>query len=92
MPATQMEDVVQRPAHVDVLRDVLVDEREIRHRQQMLDVPHVACDEVVHGDDLEAVTHEPFTQVGAQEACASGDQYAFCRIHVVVGLGRPMLW
>ena len=40
----EMQDVVQGPAHVDEFRDVLVDEAEIRKRQQVVDVAHVPRD------------------------------------------------
>ena len=87
-----MEDVVQWPAHVDVLRDVLVDEREIGRGNR--------CSMFLMSPVMRlsmATTWKPSRTNRShrwepRKPRASGDQYAFCRIHVVVGLGRPMLW
>ena len=60
----------------DEFGDVLVDEAEIRKRQQVVDVAHVPRDEVVHGDDLKPFLHEAVAQVRAQKSSGTGDQHA----------------
>ena len=60
-----MENMMQGAAHVDELRHVLVDETEIRERQQVVDVSHVPCDEVVHGYNLKSIFDKTVAQMRA---------------------------
>ena len=72
----KMQDVMQGAAHVDELRHVLMDEAEIRKRQQVVDVAHVPRDEVVHGNDLKPFLHETVAQVRAQKPRCTRDEHA----------------
>ena len=71
-----MEDRVDGPVEVDVLRDVVVDEAELPVAREVRDVAHVARDEVVEADDLVALGEEAVGEVAAEEAGGSRDDGA----------------
>ena len=58
-----MQDVVQFAGDVDVFTDVVVVELELRQGHQVLDVLHVARNQVVHPDDVVPFLDEPVAEV-----------------------------
>ena len=58
-----MQDVVQFAGDVDVFTDVVVVELELRQGHQVLDVLHVARNQVVHPDDVVTFLDEPVAEV-----------------------------
>ena len=72
----EVQDVVERPVDVDVVRDVVLDEREAVAADEVLDVARDAGDEVVDADDFMAALEEQLAEVRAEEARAAGDERA----------------
>ena len=66
--------------------DIMVIELESVFTEKMIDVLQVSSDEVIHAYDMIAILQESITEVRAEEACRSGDEYAF---HLISFL--PML-
>ena len=73
--AREVEDAVERALEVDVVRDVVLHEHEVA-AGQVLDVRHVAGDQVVHADDGVAVVEQVLGEVRAEEAGGAGDESA----------------
>ena len=69
-----MQDVVQRPVDVDVVRDVVLDEPEALLPEQVRDVGRAARHEVVHARDLVPPREHELGQVRPEESGAAGDQ------------------
>ena len=63
-----------RAGHVDVVRHVVLDERETAFTGEVRDVVGGPGDEVVHGDDLVTVGEEPIAEVRADESGAPRSQ------------------
>ena len=63
------------PIDVDVIRDVVLDEREVAVHE-MRDVRRVAREQIVDADDGITAIEECFGQVGADESCRPGDDNA----------------
>jgi hypothetical protein len=69
----EVVDEVDRPRDLDLLGDVVVQERE-RLVADVLDVPQRAGLEVVDADHAVAALEQVVAQVRAEEARAAGDQ------------------
>ena len=69
----EMEHVVDAAGEVDVLGDVVVDEREVRVAGEVGDVVGVARDQVVDGDDAMAFGQQAVAKMRAEKAGAAGD-------------------
>ena len=52
-------------------------ELKLRELKQMGQVVHVACDQVVHADDMVAFLDKAVAEVRAQKAGGAGDEYTF---------------
>jgi hypothetical protein len=72
----QVHDGVDVTGDVDVVRHVVVLERERRVADQVLDVAHRTRDEVVDGDDLVAARQQRAAQVRGEEPRSAGDDDA----------------
>ena len=72
----EVKNRVDRTLHVDVRRDVLLDEHEAPVGEEVRDVVGRARPEVVHANDVVAVLEEPFAEMRADEAGAAGDEDA----------------
>src|SRR5439155_13089249 len=64
----EVEHRVDRPGDMDVVGDVVVDEREPGSAHEVLDVVEVAGDEVVDRDDLVATIEQRTGEMGPEEA------------------------
>ncbi len=72
----EVHDGVDRARHPDVGGDVELDVGEAGGAEEVLDVVHVAGDEVVDGDDLVAAPEQTLAQVRPEEAGTAGDHHA----------------
>ena len=72
----EVHDGVDRARHPDVGGDVELDVGEAGGAEEVLDVVHVAGDEVVDGDDLVAAREQTLAQVRPEEAGTAGDDHA----------------
>ncbi len=72
----EVEDVVHRPVHRDVVRHVLVEEREVRLSAQVGYVLDRPREEVVDADHLVTLREEVVAEVAPYEPCAPGDHRA----------------
>src|SRR5207245_1388781 len=70
----EMQDVVECTFAVNVIRDVVFDEREPIAADQMLDIRGTARDQVVHADHFMAAIEEQLAQMGAEEPRPTRDQ------------------
>ena len=78
--AGPVQHEIDRPVDVDVVRDVVLDEREVAVRQ-VRDVGGVARQQVVDADDRVAAVEERFGQVRPDEAGRAGDDDALFSRH-----------
>jgi hypothetical protein len=73
--AGEVQHPVERPLHVDVLGDVVADQREVGLALQVRDVLGRAGDEVVHAHHAGLAAEEKLAEVRADEASTSGDEH-----------------
>ena len=73
----KVEDVIQLTCYVDVFGDIVEHKLEIGIPEMVLDIGHVACEQVVHDDDLIALFQGAIGQMRTQKACATCDENAF---------------
>ena len=66
-----MENVVHGAGEIDVLRDIVMDELEVRVAGEMGDVVGVARDEIVDGDDAVAFGKQAVGEMGAEKTSAA---------------------
>ncbi len=69
-----MQYGIQRPVDVDIVRDVILDERKILVSCQMRNIISGSRDQIVHADDLVAFGQKSITQVRPQKTSRAGDQ------------------
>jgi hypothetical protein len=58
-----MKDVVQFSWYVHIVAYIVVVKGEIRKAQEVFQIFHIPCDEVVHGEDFVAFGDESITQM-----------------------------
>jgi hypothetical protein len=68
-----MQDGVHRTVDVERLADIVLQRLEVAVAAKVGDVAGRAGDEVIDAEDLPAVGEQPFTEVGAEEPRAPGD-------------------
>jgi hypothetical protein len=61
---------------MDEFADVVMIKFEVFQFKEVFDIPEIAGDEIVHADDMVSFPDEAVTEVGPQESCCTGDQYA----------------
>ena len=70
----EMQDIVHRPIHGQVLRHVMFDQWNFGLPARWRDVFGSARDEVIDGDDFMAFGQKSLAQVGADKAATARDQ------------------
>jgi hypothetical protein len=73
--ARPVKDEIDRSLDVDVVRDVVLDEREVAIRE-MRDVCRVAREQVVDADDAAAAIEERFGEMRSDESGRTGNDDA----------------
>ena len=73
----KVQDVIQLPRYVHKSAHIVMVELKLRELKQMGQVVHVACDQVVHADDMVAFLDKAVAEVRAQKAGGAGDEYTF---------------
>lgn len=63
-----MKHVIYRPLHRDELGDIMPKKTELRITTKMVQVPLVAGNEIIDGQDLMTFLQKPVGQMGPQEA------------------------
>src|SRR5262249_13410760 len=81
----EMQDIVQRARNMNELGDIVVVKLKLRQREQVLDVAHVARNQVVHADDMESFLDKPVAQVRTEETGRAGNKHSFFA-HAVIYL------
>ena len=95
-----MEDESYVTGYVDEFADVVMVELKMFEAEKVLDIPQITGNEVIHSDNVKSFADEAVAEVGPQEPCCTGDQYAlfghdiegYCLIGFWLSAGaRPML-
>jgi hypothetical protein len=71
-----MQNTIELTPHVDVARNILLDESETRLLLQVSQVLAVARDEIVHPNNVMTVGEETVTKVGPEKAGGAGYENA----------------
>ena len=83
----EVQNVLELSFDVNVLRDIMLVEREPLVAHQMFQILEVTRNQVVHGLDLESFFDESVTQVRPEESCCTGDENAF-HLCLIQGVNR----
>jgi hypothetical protein len=73
---SEVEDESYVAGNVDKFAYVVVVEFKMLQPEKVLDIPEVTGDEVVHSDNVKSFADETIAEMGPQESCCTGDQYA----------------
>ena len=84
-----MQQVVQRAVKMDVATDIVVYESEFRQGQEVLQIPHITCDEIVHTDHLIALPDKAIAQVRSKEAGGAGNEDAWHYFKPIPAYANP---
>ena len=68
----KMPHIMHVAGQEDVVGDIMANEAKVGIPGQVLDVGHVAGDQVVNGNDAVAFSEEPVAEVGAEKPRAAG--------------------
>jgi hypothetical protein len=69
-----MQNVIHRPIDLDRLRDIVLDELECSILEQVCDIAGIACEHVIHAQDLVAVREKSLTEMRPDESAAARDE------------------
>src|SRR5690625_5947593 len=70
-----MQDQIQIALDVDEVGDIVLDKVKIGIAEQVLDIDHTACKQVVHADHPIPFVEKPVTEVGAEKPGSTGYEY-----------------
>src|SRR5690625_48149 len=87
-----MQDQIQIALDVDEVGDIVLDKVKIGIAEQVLDIDHTACKQVVHADHPIPFIEKPVTEVGAEKPGSTGYEYTSVSGHVgkvMSGLASP---
>ena len=74
-----MKNVINPPIHKDEVRDVILDEPELRMLEQMGDVGESTGDEIIKTNDGMPLRNQSITQMGTEKASSASDKDSFFR-------------
>src|SRR3981081_2227373 len=73
----KMQNVMKLARQMDKLRNIVVIKFKVWKLKKVFNVAEVACDQIIHGDNLVAFFEEPVREMGAQKSRPSRNQYSF---------------
>jgi hypothetical protein len=79
-----MEYSVKTAADVNVIGDIVPDEKKIRIPRQVCDITHVACDQIVHANDAVTFVEETVAEVRSDESGSARNQNSQCPLPLCV--------
>ena len=71
-----MQDGIERPLHMHIVGNVILDELKSLKADKVFDVGRGAGDKVVHTDNIPAFGNESVAQMRAKKSSAAGNEYS----------------
>jgi hypothetical protein len=68
-----MQYIIQLPGHMHKFAYIVVVKLKLLKVKQVLNVPEIPCNQVIHANNMIPFLDEPITKMGAQKAGSSGN-------------------
>ena len=72
-----MKDVIQIARNVHEFGDIMEIKLELFQGEEVGNIVHTTCEEVVHADDMVSFLNKTVCKVGTEKPGSAGDEYSF---------------